>query len=73
MPSRSISVDFACTRAGFVPASRVYLVRARPLCSEFRVSERMADVAVTCAPDRRPHAGAASPRACACSLASTCW
>eukprot|EP00965_Chrysotila_dentata_P210042 6185646-Pleurochrysis_carterae.AAC.2 len=73
MPSRSISFHFACTLAVLVPASHVYLVCARPLRSEFSVSERMADVAVTCAPERRPPAGAASPRACDCFQPRTCW
>eukprot|EP00965_Chrysotila_dentata_P206223 6183420-Pleurochrysis_carterae.AAC.1 len=63
MPSRSISFGFACTFAVFIPASHVYLVRARPLRSEVPVNpERMADVA-PCAPDRRPPSGAFSPRA----------
>eukprot|EP00965_Chrysotila_dentata_P060277 1998396-Pleurochrysis_carterae.AAC.3 len=34
--------------------------------------ERMADVAVPCAPDREPLVGAASPRACDCSQPRTC-
>eukprot|EP00965_Chrysotila_dentata_P088704 2928761-Pleurochrysis_carterae.AAC.1 len=37
MPSRAPSFHFACTLAVFVPASNVYLARARPLCSEFPV------------------------------------
>eukprot|EP00965_Chrysotila_dentata_P220640 6191909-Pleurochrysis_carterae.AAC.3 len=72
MPSRNLSFLFVCTVAVFVPVSHVYLAHIRPLCSEFPVSERMADVAIPCAPDRRPPAGAASPRACDRSLASTC-
>eukprot|EP00965_Chrysotila_dentata_P183281 6052333-Pleurochrysis_carterae.AAC.5 len=74
MPSLSISFHFACKLAVFVSASHVYLVRARPpRSSEFPVSERMADVAVFCAPDRRPPAGAASPRACDRSHLRACW
>eukprot|EP00965_Chrysotila_dentata_P090372 2982063-Pleurochrysis_carterae.AAC.1 len=72
MPSRPISFQFACTINVFVPASHVYLVRARPLRAEFPVSERMADVAVPLRPDWRPPAGAASPRVCDCSQPRTC-
>eukprot|EP00965_Chrysotila_dentata_P159131 5256597-Pleurochrysis_carterae.AAC.1 len=64
MPSRAPQIHFACKLAVFVPASHVYLARARPLRFEFPVSERMADVAVpACAPDRRLPSGASSPRA----------
>eukprot|EP00965_Chrysotila_dentata_P113774 3761193-Pleurochrysis_carterae.AAC.2 len=72
MPSRPISFHFACTLAVFVPAPHVYSVRARPLRFEFPVSERMADVAVPCTPDRRQPAGAASPPAPKPVLVSTC-
>eukprot|EP00965_Chrysotila_dentata_P164703 5438040-Pleurochrysis_carterae.AAC.1 len=42
----------------FVPASHVYSALARPLRSEFPVSERMADVPVPLRPDLKPPAGA---------------
>eukprot|EP00965_Chrysotila_dentata_P046202 1535761-Pleurochrysis_carterae.AAC.2 len=72
MPSRAPSFCLACTLADFALVSLVYLARARPLRSGFPVNvERMTDAA-PCARDRRPPAGAASPRACARSRPRTC-
>eukprot|EP00965_Chrysotila_dentata_P153600 5076767-Pleurochrysis_carterae.AAC.1 len=61
MPSRSISLCFACTFAVLVLASHVYLARVRSL--RFGFPERMADLAVPCAPGPDNASGAPSPRA----------
>eukprot|EP00965_Chrysotila_dentata_P237539 6201974-Pleurochrysis_carterae.AAC.1 len=68
MVSRAPSFQFACTLDVLVPASHVYLACARLMRSGFPVSERMADVAVPCARDRRP-----SPRACDRSKPQHAW
>eukprot|EP00965_Chrysotila_dentata_P243517 6205454-Pleurochrysis_carterae.AAC.4 len=72
MSSRAPSHCFAFTLAG---------LRSRRLCTSralalrvliFQSRERMANVAVPRAPDRRPPASAASPRACDRSRPHTC-
>eukprot|EP00965_Chrysotila_dentata_P116149 3839902-Pleurochrysis_carterae.AAC.1 len=60
MPSRSISLCSACTFAVLA----LYLARARPLrFGFFQSPERMADLAVPCAPGPETALGAPSPRA----------
>eukprot|EP00965_Chrysotila_dentata_P258236 6213153-Pleurochrysis_carterae.AAC.1 len=64
MPSRSISLCFACTSVVLALALHVYLARARPLrFGVFQSPEHMADLAFPCAPGPDIASGEPSPRA----------